>query len=64
MQGIKVTSISKSALSETTIYYPCIEEQKKIVDCLSKIDEVLKIKKSKLDTWKTIKRGLLQQMFV
>lgn len=64
MQGIKVTSISKSALSETIIYYPCIEEQKKIVDCLLTMDEVIKIKKQKLETWKTIKKGLLQQMFV
>lgn len=43
---------------------PCLEEQQKIADCLSSIDEVITIKKQKLETWKNIKKGLLQQMFV
>lgn len=43
---------------------PCVGEQKKIADCLSSIDKVIEIKKEKLATWKNIKKGLLQQMFV
>lgn len=64
MQGIKVTSISKSSIQDTIISYPCIEEQQKIVDCLLAIDETIQLKKQKLETWKNIKKGLLQQMFV
>lgn len=51
-------------LSEIVIGVPTAEEQQKIADCLSSIDEVIAIKKQKLDTWKNIKKGLLQQMFV
>lgn len=64
MQGIKVTSISKGAIQDTTISYPCVEEQRKIVNCLLAIDETIQLKKQKLATWRTIKKGLLQQMFV
>lgn len=64
IQGIKVSSISKSNISKTKIIYPCAEEQEKIVDCLSAYDEAIQIKKDKLEVWKEIKKGLLQQMFV
>lgn len=64
MQGIKVASISKKAIQETKVFYPCIEEQRKIVDCLLTIDRTLQLKKKKLQTWKNIKKGLLQQMFI
>lgn len=43
---------------------PSFEEQQKIADLLFAIDEVIEIKKQKLETWKNIKKGLLQQMFV
>lgn len=43
---------------------PCVDEQKKIADCLSSIDKVIQIKEQKLERWKSIKKGLLQQMFV
>ena len=64
IQGIKVSSISKSNISKTVIIYPCAEEQKKIADYLSTYDEAIQIKKNKLEVWKEIKKGLLQQMFV
>lgn len=40
------------------------EEQQKIADCLLAYDEAIQIKKDKLEVWKEIKKGLLQQMFV
>ena len=46
------------------IAYPCMDEQQKIADCLSAYDEAIQIKKDKLEIWKEIKKGLLQQMFV
>lgn len=53
-----------SVFQEMYIPIPCLAEQQKIADCLSSIDEVIAIKKQKLETWKNIKKGLLQQMFV
>lgn len=64
IQGIKVSSISKTNIRKTLIVYPCVEEQQKIADCLSAYDEIIQIKKDKLEAWKEIKKGLLQQMFV
>lgn len=64
IQGIKVSSISKSNINKTVISYPCMDEQQKIADCLSAYDEAIQIKKDKLEVWKEIKKGLLQQMFV
>jgi type I restriction enzyme S subunit len=46
------------------IYFPSIEEQTKIADFLSAIDDKITAKKVQLDKLKTWKQGLLQQMFV
>lgn len=39
------------------------EEQQKIADCLSSIDELISAHSQKLDTLKTHKQGLMQQLF-
>lgn len=62
--GGTIKTITKETLTGFTFMAPCLEEQQKIADCLSGIDEVIVIKKQKLETWKNIKKGLLQQMFV
>lgn len=65
MQGIKVTSISRRNIADTVVYYPYdIEEQQKIADFLSALDEAISYAKQELDKWKELKKGLLQQMFV
>ena len=43
---------------------PCLEEQQKIADCLSSLDEVIEKQKVTLAAWEELKKGLLQQMFV
>lgn len=43
---------------------PCLEEQQKIADCLSSLDEVIEKQKATLAAWEELKKGLLQQMFV
>ena len=43
---------------------PCLEEQQKIADFLSDVDEAIRYAKQELDKWKELKKGLLQQMFV
>mgnify|MGYP004463519597 CR=1 FL=1 len=64
MQGIKVTSVSKTNIALTKILVPCLEEQQKIADCLSSLDEVIEKQKATLAAWEELKKGLLQQMFV
>ena len=39
------------------------EEQQKIADCLSSLDEVIAAENQKLETLKTYKKGLMQQLF-
>ena len=64
MQGIKVTSIGRKNIANTQIHYPGnLEEQQKIADFLSSFDEAIDYAKQELETWKNIKKGLLQQMF-
>lgn len=43
---------------------PCLEEQQKIADCLSSLDDVIEKQKASLAAWEEMKKGLLQQMFV
>lgn len=65
MQGIKVTSIGRRNIADTVVYYPYdIEEQQKIADFLSALDEAISYAKQELNKWKELKKGLLQQMFV
>ena len=64
MQGIKVTSISKTNIALTKILVPCLVEQQKIADCLSSLDEVIEKQKATLAAWEELKKGLLQQMFI
>ncbi|MBF0233333.1 MAG: restriction endonuclease subunit S, partial [Desulfamplus sp.] len=42
---------------------PDIEEQQKIADCLSSIDELVTLEVHKLEALKTHKKGLMQQLF-
>lgn len=63
-QGKTIVHINEKSLAEIEIEVPCVEEQQKIADCLSAYDEAIQIKKDKLEVWKEIKKGLLQQMFV
>ncbi len=46
------------------VTFPCIDEQQKIADCLSSLDEVIEKQKATLAAWEEMKKGLLQQMFV
>lgn len=65
MQGIKVTSVSKSAMRDTTISYPeSVEEQEKIAAYFRNFDNLITLHKHRLEHLKELKKGLLQQMFV
>ena len=52
-----------SEYQDLTIYLPTFPEQQKIADCLSSIDDLITAQAQKLDTLKTHKKGLMQQLF-
>ena len=63
-QGAKVLGISAGRLSNIDIYFPSHkEEQQRIADCLSSIDELITAQTQKLDALKAHKKGLMQQLF-
>ena len=65
MQGIKVTSISKTALQDTMLSFPkSIAEQTMIGAFISNIDAIITLHQRKLEQLNNIKKALLQKMFV
>lgn len=46
------------------IFIPCLEEQQKIADFLSEIDEKINLKEKEIYNTKNYKKSLLQNMFV
>lgn len=65
MQGIKVTSISKSAIQNTVVQIPqSVAEQSKIGDILSKIDSLISLNQREVKKLSIIKQSLLQKMFI
>ena len=65
MQGIKVTSISKSAMQNTEIIYPkSVEEQGKIGAYFSTLDHLITLHQHKCDELQNLKKYMLQNMFV
>ncbi len=64
VEGGNVSNLYFVYLENIPINIPCLEEQQKIADCLLAYDEAIQIKKEKLEVWKEIKKGLLQQMLV
>lgn len=64
MQGIKVLSISKTAISHTKIRFPSsINEQEKIARSLSSINDEIKSYEDKITALELHKKGLMQQLF-
>ena len=65
MQGIKVTSISKSALQDTDMLIPkSIEEQTRIGEYFAGIDNLITLHQRKLGKLRNIKKSMLEKMFV
>lgn len=56
-------NISKEAFYGVAIPVPSHAEQQKIADCLSSLDDLIAAETQKLDTLKTHKKGLMQQLF-
>lgn len=61
--GIKVSSILKSAIAETLIVIPPVDEQKQIVKILSQIDILIQKEKIVAEKIMAVKNGCLSKMF-
>ena len=56
-------NISISQFLSTLVWHPSPPEQQKIASCLSSVDERIAAQARKLDSLKTHKKGLMQQLF-
>jgi type I restriction enzyme S subunit len=59
-----IKTITKETLSKFNIGIPCLEEQTKIANFLSAIDQKIEVTAQQIEQAKQWKKGLLQQMFV
>jgi type I restriction enzyme S subunit len=56
-------NIGKSEVLALQVTAPTIAEQEHIADCLSSLDDLITTQSQKIDTLKTHKKGLMQQLF-
>ncbi len=61
--GTKVYSINKKAITDTILKYPCLEEQQKIADFLSSVDDVIAASEQEVATLEEQKKGVMQKIF-
>lgn len=63
-QGTSIKGFVKEDLANLELKIPCLEEQTKIANFLSAIDQKIEVVAQQIEQAKTLKKGLLQQMFV
>lgn len=64
-QGSSFTAISRNDINNMQIQIPVfLEEQQKIADFLSSVDEVISLTEKKVDKLKELKKGFMQKMLV
>ena len=59
----KDPNITSTDVAKFPIAYPCKEEQQQIADALASLDDLISIQIQRVDTFKTHKKGLMQQLF-
>ncbi|WP_335928795.1 restriction endonuclease subunit S [Vibrio parahaemolyticus] len=63
-QGMAIQGFTKDDISNFAIYIPQdLEEQQKVADCLSSIDDLITTNIKKLESLKLHKKGLMQKLF-
>ncbi len=62
--GSAQPKINQQTCRKIPVKKPCLEEQRLIADFLSNFDEAIAAAKKELELWKTLKKGLLQQLFI
>lgn len=55
--------LMNGVMAKIPIPFPLVDEQQKIADCLSSLDELIAAQVRKVDALKTHKKGLMQQLF-
>lgn len=63
-QGTSIKGFVKDDLANLELKIPCLEEQTKIANLLSSIDQKIEVVTQQIEQAKQWKKGLLQQMFV
>ncbi len=58
-----MTTIGQADVASVTLFYPGKAEQEHIASCLSSLDALITAEAQALDTLKTHKQGLMQQLF-
>ncbi len=58
-----VPIINKTVFSTVVLDLPSLKEQQLIAECLSSLDELIKVQSQKLESLKIHKKGLMQQLF-
>lgn len=61
--GIKVSSISKTSIIKTKIYFPTVKEQEKISELFSLLNKKIELQQRKIEVLKMYKRGLINKIF-
>lgn len=56
-------SLSKKVIEEIAVYIPEFDEQRKIADCLSSLDDLIGAEGQKLEAQQRHKKGLMQELF-
>ena len=64
ISGSAQPQIVGNAIRKVTFQIPCLEEQTKIANFLSTIDQKIEVVAQQIEQAKMWKKGLLQQMFV
>lgn len=63
-QGSTFDSVNSEQIKKLSLFIPCLQEQTKIADFLTKLDDKIEKVALQLEQVKMWKKGLLQQMFV
>ncbi len=56
-------NLSGEIVKSIELGFPKPEEQQRIADCLSSLDDLITLEAQKLDTLRALKKGLMQQLF-
>ncbi|WP_372585755.1 restriction endonuclease subunit S [Enterococcus faecalis] len=62
--GGTIKTVTKEALSDFTISFPSIEEQKKLGKFFEQLDDTITLHQNKLEQLKELKKSYLQNMFI
>ena len=60
--GIKVSSISKTSIIKTKIYFPTVKEQEKISELFSLLNKKIELQQRKIEVLKMYKKGLTKKL--